>query len=147
MEWHKLYPSNAEPTMADMADYIGGAKDIWLSLTSYIENTYNTKPKITYSGCTGMPGWNVKYQKSGQAFGTLYPKEDFFDVMVILSYRLDSAMEAILPSLSKKTAELYRNAGDYMKIGKYMMLRIDSKETLEDYKKIVAVKLPPPVTK
>ena len=144
MEWHQLFPKNSEPTMTDMADYIGGAKDLWLSLTSYIENTYNTKPKITYSGCSGMPGWNVKYQKSGQAFGTLYPKEDFFDVMVILSYRLDPAMEAILPSLSTETAELYRNAGDYMKIGKYMMLRINSRETMEDYKKIIAVKLPPP---
>jgi hypothetical protein len=133
--------------MAEIADYIGGARGLWLSLTSYIESTYNTKPKITYSGCSGMPGWNVKYQKSGQAFGTLYPKEDFFDVMVILSYRLDSAMEAILPTLSKGTAEAYRNAGDYMKIGKYMMLRIDSIETMEDYKKIIAVKLPPPAKK
>jgi hypothetical protein len=133
--------------MSDMADYIGGAKDLWLSLTSYIENTYNTRPKITYSGCGGMPGWNVKYQKSGQAFGTLYPRDGFFNVMVILSYRLDPLMEAILPSLSKETAEGYRNAGDYMKIGKYMMLRIDSKDTLEDYKNIIAVKLPPPAAK
>ncbi len=147
MDWHQLYPRTTEPTMAEIADYIGGAKDLWLSLTSYFESTYNTKPKITYSGCSGMPGWNVKYQKSGQAFGTLYPKEDFFDVMVILSYRLEPAMEAILPSLSKETAALYRNAGDYMKIGKYMMLRIDSRETMEDYKKIVAVKLPPPEKK
>ncbi|NLA86994.1 MAG: DUF3788 domain-containing protein [Clostridiales bacterium] len=145
MEWHQLYPRATEPSMEEIAEYIGGAKDLWLSLTSYFESTYNAKPKITYSGCSGMPGWNVKYQKSGQAFGTLYPKEDFFDVMVILSYRLEPAMETILPSLSKETATLYRNAGDYMKIGRYMMLRIDSKETLEDYKKIVSVKLPPPV--
>jgi hypothetical protein len=67
--------------------------------------------------------------------------------MVIVSYKLDSAMKAILPSLSRETAEAYRNAGDYMKIGRYMMLRIDSKETMEDYKKIIAVKLPPPAVK
>ncbi len=145
MDWHKLYPSDIKPTMDEIADYMGEARELWLSLIDYIETTYKTKSKLTYSGCGMKPGWNIKYQKSGQAFGTLYPQKNAFDVMVVISYKLDPVMEERLPLLSKQTADLYRSAGDYMKLGKYMMLNIHNRQTLEDYKNIIAVKLPPPI--
>jgi len=140
MKWHELYPSSTQPSMDDIAAYIG--TDLWASLTTYFESAYKAKPKISYSNCS-MPGWNVKYSKSGAAYGTLYPAEGAFDVMVIVSYKLTEKMELILPSLSEKTAELYRNAGDYMKMGKFMIFRIADEQVLEDYKKIIAVKLQP----
>lgn len=144
MEWHRLYPKDKEPTLEEIASYTGSAKDLWLAATSYIESTYKAKPKLTYSGCGAKPGWNVKYQKSGQAFGTYYPLENAFDVLMVISYKLGPAMEEALPVLSQQTADLYRSAGDYMKIGKWMMLRIDKMQTLEDLKTIIAVKLLPP---
>jgi hypothetical protein len=51
-------------------------------------------------------------------------------------------MEAILPMLTPETAELYSNAGDYMKMGKWMMFRISDESGVQDYKKICEVKLP-----
>lgn len=143
IEWHQLYPGGVEPAMDDIADYIGAAKPLWSSLIRYFEEAYKAKPKLTYSGCGMKPGWNVKFQKSGQAFGTLYPLEDAFDVMLVVSYRLDPLMQQVLPELSEKTANLYRAAGDYMKLGKWIMLRIDSPQALEDYKRMIAVKLAP----
>lgn len=73
----------------------------------------------------------------------MYPQENAFDIMVIIKYKLNSEMERILPELSKETANLYRRADDYMKIGKWMMLRISNQQLLEDYMKIVVVKLSP----
>ena len=143
MMWHELYTSDKQPTMVDMAGYVGKAGEIWLSLASYFESAYKAAPKITYSGCGMKPGWNVKYQKSGQAFGTWYPLEDAFDIMVIVSYKLDPEVTMLLPELGEYVAEKYREAGDYMKLGKWMMLRVDSEGTAEDYKKICAVKLAP----
>ena len=145
MNWDELFPKNKEPSFEDIAKYAGDIKDQWLSLISYFDTAYKIKPKLTYSCCSGMPGWNVKFQKSGQAFGTWYPHKNFFNVMVIVSYKLDKEMEHILPELSKYTSNLYRNAGDFMKIGKWMMLKADKKRIFEDYKKIVAVKLPPKI--
>lgn len=143
MNWNDLFPKDKQPTMEDITDYIGEAKELWLSLISYFESAYKATPKMTYSGCGMKPGWNVKYQKSGQAFGTLYPQENSFDIMIVISYKLDASMESTLPLLSEPTANLYLSASDYMKMGKWMMLRIDNKQILEDYKKIIAVKLPP----
>lgn len=142
MTWCELYPSDKQPSMQEMAYYIGNAKDLWVSLISYIENTYKIKPKLSYSNCGMKPGWNVKYAKSGQAFGTLYPEKDSFSVFVVISYKLDLIMQSQLPQLSKEIADLYNQAGDYMKLGKWMMFQINDAVRLEDYKKIINVKLP-----
>lgn len=141
MDWHLLYPENTQPTLDDITNYIGESKDLWMSLLSFFESK-NIKPKLTYSKCGMKPGWNVKFQKSGQSFGTFYPQKNAFDVMIIIGYKLDSEMEMMLPFLSEQAADKYRKAGDYMKMGKWMMLRIDNMQTLDDYFKIAALKLP-----
>lgn len=141
MEWKDLFPVEIEPEIQDMASFIGGeAGNLWLALVGYMEQTYKAKPKITYSGCSGKPGWNVKFQKGGQSFGTFYPEEGSFSVLIVISYKLDSQMQSILPSLSPELAEAYRQAGDFMKTGRWMMFRINDAAGLEDYKRIAAVK-------
>lgn len=144
MEWKELFPSTCEPSMDQIVDYIGGeAGELWQSLMDYMDKNYKAKPKLSYSGCTGKPGWNAKLQKSGQALGTFYPEENSFSVLLTISYKLVGEMEAILPILSPDIAELYRNAGDYMKIGKWIMFQIKDSSGFEDYKKLISVKLAP----
>lgn len=143
MDWNERFPKDSQPTMEDMSEYIGGeARQLWDSMMEYMDKAYKAKPKMTYSGCSGKPGWNVKFQKSGQSFGTLYPEQNSFMVFVVISYKLDPIMEAALPMLSPDTAELYRNAGDYMKLGKWIMFRITDEAGVRDYKHICNVKLP-----
>ncbi|NLK88389.1 MAG: DUF3788 domain-containing protein [Clostridiaceae bacterium] len=143
MEWHELFPQEKQPDMEQISEYIGGsAAKLWDSLIDYMDKAYKAKPKMTYSVCSGKPGWNIKFQKSGKSFGTLYPEKGSFSVFLVVSYKLDPLMEAILPMLTPETAELYSNAGDYMKMGKWMMFRISDESGVQDYKKICEVKLP-----
>ncbi len=143
MQWHEIFSKDTQPTMEDIAEYIGGeAKLLWQSIIEYLEKEYKVKPKLSYSGCSGKPGWNIKFQKSGQSLGTLYPEENLFSVLLVISYKLEQDMEAILPELSTNIAELYKQAGDYMKIGKWVMFQIKDLATLQDYKKLISVKLP-----
>jgi hypothetical protein len=142
MEWNTLFPAERQPSMEEIENYINGeAKELWHSLMEYMKDVYNTKPKLTYSVCSGKPGWNVKFQKSGQSFGTLYPEEDSFSVFIVISYKLDPHMEDIFPKLSSGMVELYKQAGDYMKLGKWMMFRIKDETGLNDYKQLVEFKL------
>ncbi len=144
MQWKDIFPSHHKPTMEEITDYIGGdAKELWLELMQYMESAYGAKPSMSYSVCSGKPGWNIKFQKSGQSFGTLYPEENSFSVFIVISYKLMPRMEDILQKLSGNTAELFRQAGDYMKMGKWMMFRINDKVGLEDYKNLISVKLSP----
>jgi len=144
MEWKERFPANRQPSMEEIADYIGGeARGLWQSLMSFLETAYKAKPKLSYSVCAGKPGWNVKFQKSGQSFGTLYPEENSFSVFLVIAYKLEPLMELILPSLSPGMAELYRQAGDYMKLGKWMMFQIKDEAGVADYKQLISVKMPP----
>lgn len=143
MEWMELFPMDRQPSEEEIVSFIGAGAERWQNLSDYMKNVYNSKPAYAYSGCSGKPGWNVKYKKSGQAFGTLYPEPGAFSVFLVVSYRLDNEMELLLPALSEEIAERYRQADDYMKLGKWMMFTIDNDEKLEDYKRIMAVKLKP----
>ncbi len=144
MQWQEIFSQDTQPTMEEIAEYIGGeTKLLWQALMEYMEEEYKVKPKLSYSCCSGKPGWNIKFQKSGQSLGTLYPEENAFSVLLVISYKLEQNMEAILPALSTNIADLYKHAGDYMKIGKWVMFQVKDLTTLEDYKKLVSVKLPP----
>ncbi len=144
VDWNTLFPAANQPTFKNIEDYIGGdGKALWKSLFKYMDDVYKCKPKMTYSGCSGKPGWNVKFQKSGQAFGTLYPEEAGFSVFMVISYKLEPDMDIVKSNLSPKMREIYENAGDYMKMGKWFMFKIESQQDLDDYKQLCGVKLKP----
>lgn len=145
MEWNELFKSDRQPSFTDMENYIGGeGKKLWTELFEYMQKSYNAKPKMFYSGCSGKPGWNVKFQKSGVSFGTLYPEENGFSVFIVIGYKLDLVMEMIKNKLSPDMREMYEKAQDYMKLGKWMMFRIEKETDLDDYKLLLSAKLLPP---
>lgn len=144
MEWKDMYPQINQPSFEAMADYIGGeGRRLWDSLFDYMNSAYSTKPKLSYSGCSGKPGWNVKFQKSGQSFGTLYPEEGSFSVFMVISYKHEAEMEILRNVLSPEMRALYDNAQDYMKMGRWMMFRISNEADLRDYKLLMSVKMKP----
>lgn len=141
-DWNILFPKEKQPAMQEIEAYIGDKAYILKNLIFYMETAYQAKPKLSYSGCSMKPGWNLKYSKSGQALGTIYPESGLFSIFLVLSYKYEASMELLLPLLSDETRVQYQKANDYMKIGKYLLLTIDNLQKLEDYKKIIAVKLP-----
>lgn len=143
MQWKEKFPPDRQPSMDEIADYIGGeARQCWQTLFDHLQTTYRVQPKLSYSDCASKPGWNIKLQKGGQSLGTLYPEEGSFSVFLVISYRLAPRMEPIVPRLSDKTAELYRQAGDYMHLGKWMMFQIKDMAGVGDYEQLISVKLP-----
>jgi hypothetical protein len=141
MDWHVLFPAAHQPRYEDIENYINSP--LWKSLFDFMENSYKAKPKMTYSVCSGAPGWNIKFQKSGQALGTFYPEVGGFSVFMVIAYKLGEEAEKILPQLSPEIRECYENGGDFMKVGKYFMFRIEKESQFEDYKKLCMVKLKP----
>lgn len=144
MEWKDMYPQINQPSFEAMAEYIGGeGRRLWDSLFDYMNCAYNCKPKMTYSGCSGKPGWNIKFQKSGQSFGTLYPEKGSFSVFIVISYKHEAEMELLRNVLSPEMRTQYDNDQDYMKMGRWMMFRINNESDLRDYKLLMSVKMKP----
>jgi hypothetical protein len=129
--------------MKDIAKYTGGFKPVWNGLLEYFEAAYKCSPKMTYSCCGMKPGWNLKFQKGNANFGTWYPLPGAFDVMFVWSYKLDSEMMLLVPTLSTEMAGLVQNADDFMKNGRWIMFCADNSEIVEDYKRMCAVKKAP----
>ena len=42
------------------------------------------KPNLEFSKCSWEPGWNVKFKKSGKTLCTVYPRENYFTVIVVI---------------------------------------------------------------
>ena len=144
MEWNELFGAGNQPAFEDMEAYIGGKAGeglaLWRDLFAYMATVYKAKPKMSYSTCSGKPGWNVKFAKDGVSFGTLYPERGAFSVFVVVAYRLDDAMAAIKPALSSDMWKRFDTAGDYMKMGRWMMFQVNTRRDLEDYKLLMSVK-------
>lgn len=140
MEWMELFPKDIEPSIEAIESYIGEALPLYRRVTGEFEQVHKAKPKKTFSGCSGKPGWNVKYQKSGQSFGTLYPESDAFSVLFVISYALDPFMREEMSNFSPTFQRMYEEAQDYMKMGRFFMFQM-TEELAEDYVKVAKVKM------
>lgn len=72
-----------------------------------LSETYSCKEKIEYSSCSMERGWNVKFRKSGRTLCTIYPREQYFTVMLVIGRKEKEAFEAILPGCCPALREVY----------------------------------------
>lgn len=87
------------PSFDDITAYINPpVREIWSELNGFIQETFTAKPKITYSVCSGKPGWNVKYQKSGKAICTLYPEKDCLVALVVVKEEMAEMLKKSTPA-------------------------------------------------
>jgi hypothetical protein len=86
MQWNELFNKENEPTENQIKKFV--ATPLWDDLTSHLQETYNVKPKYSYSNCSMekgfWKGWNVKFQKSSKSLCTLYPKQGYFMALIPL---------------------------------------------------------------
>lgn len=134
-----IIDSNQVPTVSETGSYIGGAAEaLWLEINQYIENRYKIKPKIAYSACSGKPGWNFKYQKSGKALCTLYPEKNRFIVLVVVTL-------AFIESLNETGYanpfiwEIIEEARPFNKT-KWLMIPVADRAGLESVLELISLK-------
>ena len=63
--------------------------------------------KIEFSRCSLERGWNVKFKKSGKSLCTIYPREGYFTVLVVIGSKVKEAVENILCDCAPELRELY----------------------------------------
>ena len=72
-----------------------------------VKEQYQCLEKIEYSGCSWEMGWNVKFKKAGKTLCTIYPREGYFTVMIVVGKKEKDAVEAILPDCSETIRDVY----------------------------------------
>lgn len=140
MSWDTLYTQAIEPTYDQIGNFIGSC--LWNDLNTFLNTTYNTGPKKTYSRCSAQRGWNVKYQKSGKSLCTLYPMQGYFIALVVIGTKEETETDLIIPTCSTYIQELY-NKTPFSCGGKWLMIEVKDEETLKDIEKLIKIRVKP----
>lgn len=126
------------PSLDEISDYTG--LSLFREHCRYMEETYKAIRKIEYSKDVWAQGWNVKFRKSGKSLCVLYPKRDYFTVLVVVSSKEKEKVESILPSLSAELQELYHST----KEGngqRWLMIDVHSHNSVyEDVLKLIQIR-------
>ncbi len=137
MTWQERFPKDKQPTMAEVAAYV--ATPLWGALCTLIEERYGSKPKLSYSGCSMAPGWNVKYQKKGRAICTLYPDAGSFSCLILVPERVFGRAEVLLPTCTETVQRRYWEQKPSMG-GRWLMLEVADEATLADVRELIGLR-------
>lgn len=70
------------PALEEIQQYVGNP--VFTRLCSEMKSTYQCSEKIEFSSCSWERGWNVKFKKSGKTLCTIYPRESYITVMIVV---------------------------------------------------------------
>jgi len=129
-----------EPSMDEITLYIDekGRKN-WLEMIGFIEGNFKTKQQIDYSTCSGKPGWNLKYKKSGKALCTIYPEKDSFTVLLVLGRKERAVFEETREDYCPYINDLYDQCTLFNGT-KWLMIEVTSNSILEDVEELIKMK-------
>lgn len=140
MEWNALYGAENRPTFEDISGFINNG--MWEEINGFLQSTYNVAPQTEYSGCSGQPGWNVKYKKGGKSLCTLYPMDGYFIALVVIGAREEAEADLLIPLCSGYTRELYRGTA-FSAGGRWLMMSVTDEKILEDAKNLIKIRVKP----
>lgn len=140
MTWLEKYGADEQPTYEQMSAYVHNP--LWENILSYLKTAYDTQPKQSFSGCSGQPGWNVKFHKGGKSLCTLYPMEGFFIALVVVGEKEATEAELMLPSCTPYIQDLFEHAGSLMG-AKWLMIHVMDEDILSDMKRLIALRRKP----
>ncbi|MCX4339565.1 MAG: DUF3788 family protein [Lachnospiraceae bacterium] len=73
-----------------------------------IKTAYHCTEKIEFSSCSWENGWNVKFKKSGKSLSTVYPRDGYFTVLVVIG---EKQKKALMILFAEAKAMIGRNNG------------------------------------
>lgn len=95
------------PVLAEISSCINNP--VFDCFTDEIMKKYKCSEKIEYSSCSFERGWNVKFKKSGRTLCTIYPREGYFTVLVVIGKKEKERAEEILPLCSDELQKAYND--------------------------------------
>lgn len=129
---------NYSPSIEEIGAYIG--TPLFETFLRHMEEKYKAVRKIEYSKDVWARGWNIKFRKAGKSLTVVYPKEQYFTVLVVVGNKERERVAELLPHLSKEIQEVYYNT----KEGngqRWMMIDLDSENQIyEDTLKLIQIR-------
>lgn len=129
------------PAYDEIAAYINGpARGLWQEMNAFIQQSFKSVPKITYSRCSAKPGWNVKYQKSGKSLCTLYPEPEGFVALVVVTLDMVPVIEAMSDRLDSSVLETMGRARPFNGT-LWLMIKVTDRAVLDSVRQLLLLKM------
>ena len=141
MLWNELFGKDHEPSNGQIREFVDTT--LWDDLDNYLQKTYAVKPKLSHSNCSMdkgfWKGWNVKYQKSGKALCTVYPKQGYFMMLIPVGAKEIAEADLLIPTCGDYMQNLYNNtkSGTF---GKSLAVEVTNENILRDVKSLIALR-------
>lgn len=129
---------NYSPSLDEIVEYI--RNPVFLEFCEDVKIRFNTKEQLDFSSCSWEYGWNVKFKKSGKNLCTIYPREEYFTVLIVVGKKQKEAVEDILSDCSDRIKDVYHQT----KEGngqKWLMIGLEDKDkTYEDVLRLINIR-------
>jgi hypothetical protein len=124
-----------QPTIQEVLAAIGSKQPLWESLNSFIADSYKLKSDFAFYGKNY--GWALRFRRAGKALLSLYPNQESFTAQIIIGQ--EQAEKASSLGLSKKAIKIIEDAHPYPE-GRWLFIKVESEQDLNDIKKLLTVK-------
>ena len=126
---------NHIPTEYEIKEYINN--DLWVNFCEYMKNTYNAVPKFEFSKCSWEYGWNMKFKNGSKSLCTIYPRENYFTILIVIGKNEKKLFEDAFSSFSNGIQKIYKETPEGNG-QKWLMIDLeDNDRKYEDIKKII----------
>ena len=127
------------PTEYEMMNYINN--ELWDKFCKFIKNNYNVNSRFEFSKCSLEYGWNVKFKKGSRTLCTVYPRENYFCVMIVIGKKEKEKFENMLCNFCIEIQEIYKATREGNN-QKWMMIDLEDEDRkYEDVKEILNIRV------
>lgn len=124
-----LQDNSTCPVLEDIGRYVNNP--VFMQFCSEIKKTYQCSEKIEYSSCSWEKGWNVKFKKAGKSLCTIYPREGYFTVLIVVGQKEKAPVEEILPDCAPELQDIYAQIQEGNG-QRWLMVDLEDKDRLYD---------------
>ncbi len=129
---------NYNPNEQELNDYINN--NLWDDFCKFMKCNYNVVPKFEFSKCSLEYGWNVKFKKGSRSLCTVYPRENYFTVLIVIGVKEKNKVEEVLYSFSPYIRKIYKETKESNN-QKWLMIDLeDINDSYENVKKLIEIR-------
>lgn len=127
-----------KPDIYELGNYV--ENPLFMKLFDFLSAEYGARCDIAYSGDNVLLGWNVKLYKSGRTLCRLYPRKNYFSVLVVVGRKEKERAEALLPQMSDEMRGIYESTKEGME-QRWLVFDIHEDDDLfRDFLKLVEIR-------
>lgn len=129
---------NHIPSEYEMSNFINN--ELWDKFCEFMKSNYNVNPIFEFSKCSLEFGWNIKFKKGSRTLCTVYPRENYFCVIIVIGKKEKEQFENMFHSFCIEIQEIYGDTREFNN-QKWLMIDLeDEDKKYEDVKKILNIR-------